>query len=325
MMPRPELVERFRADLADLWAVEGTERLGIAFSGGPDSLALLLLANGCLPGRVAAVTVDHGLRPESGAEAEFAGGICRALDIPHAPLRVTVGPGNIQAEARGARYAALARWAQDGGIAAVATAHHADDQAETFLMRANRGSGLSGLAGIRNLLPLPGTTIPLCRPLLGWRRAELAEIVRQSGFEPVCDPSNGDDRFDRVRMRRALAASDLVDVSGLSRAAAHLAEMQDAVDGLVLEDLDRAGTPGDPFTYRPFAHSLIHRPPIWAEIVIAICRELAAELTRRDAARMVAALLDGGRVNIAGIEAASREQDGEANWLFRPENPRRTG
>lgn len=325
MAVQPELVERFRADLAELWSMEGAEPLGIAFSGGPDSLALLLLANASRAGRVEAATVDHGLRAESGKEASVAGSICAKLGIPHETLRVTVSPGNVQTQARNARYAALADWAERRGIKAVATAHHADDQAETFLMRANRGSGLSGLAGIRNLTALPNSLIPLCRPLLGWRRAELADIVRQSGFEPVCDPSNDDDRFDRVRVRKALAGSNLIDVVGLARSAAHLARMEDAVDALILEDLDHAGSPGNPFGYRPFRHSAIHRPPIWVEIVVVICRDLGAELTRKEASRMVATLLDQRTVNIAGIQARTREEANETVWLFQPENPRRPG
>src|SRR5947209_3432189 len=146
--PPPASVERFAADLARLSPPAG--RLGIAVSGGPDSLALLLLAAAALPGRIAAATVDHGLRPEAAGEAAYAGGICDALGVPHRTLRVRVARGaSVQARAREARYAALAAWAGQEGIEALLTGHHVEDQAETLMMRLVRGSGLAGLAGIR--------------------------------------------------------------------------------------------------------------------------------------------------------------------------------
>ena len=98
--PDPALIERFRADLAQVWPDDpdlAGVSLGIAVSGGPDSLALLLLANAAMPGRVRAATVDHGLRPESANEAAFVARVCEGLGIPHATLRVKVDPGNLQA------------------------------------------------------------------------------------------------------------------------------------------------------------------------------------------------------------------------------------
>ncbi|HZU63565.1 MAG TPA: tRNA lysidine(34) synthetase TilS, partial [Novosphingobium sp.] len=159
------------AELARLWP-EGARqgRLGLAVSGGPDSLALLLLAHAAWPGRVAAATVDHGLRPESAGEAAEVARICAGLGVAHATLPVSIGPGNIQTEARTARYAALAQWMAAEGLAALATAHHADDQAETLLLRLNRASGVAGLAGVRARALVPGSRLLLLRPLLGWRR-----------------------------------------------------------------------------------------------------------------------------------------------------------
>src|ERR1700712_1015430 len=156
-----EQAARFRADLEALTG--GTpERLGLAVSGGPDSLALLLLAHAAYPGQVHAATVDHGLRPEGAAEAAFVAGICGALDIRHATLRAEMREtSNIQAAARARRYALLKAWIGEIGALFLATAHHLDDQAETLVMRLSRGSGLSGLSGIRAVNP------PLVRPLLG--------------------------------------------------------------------------------------------------------------------------------------------------------------
>ena len=123
LAPSPDLIARFRADLETL---AGTpSRLGVAVSGGPDSLALLLLAAAAFPGRVAAATVDHGLRPESGWEALHVEDICGRLACPHSILSVRVpqGRGGPQADARSARYGALIAWAQDAHIPLLATAH----------------------------------------------------------------------------------------------------------------------------------------------------------------------------------------------------------
>ncbi|HWU02750.1 MAG TPA: tRNA lysidine(34) synthetase TilS, partial [Novosphingobium sp.] len=202
--------ERLAGDLARLWP-EGQRdpalKLGVAVSGGPDSLALLLLAAAALPGRVMAATVDHGLRAESAAEAAEVARVCTQIGVSHATLAIAVADGNVQAQARAGRYAALAQWAQQAGVAALCSAHHADDQAETLLMRLNRGSGVAGLAGVRERGLVPGTRLPLLRPVLGWRRAELAGVVAEAGFAAADDPSNRDDAYDRVRMRKALAGA----------------------------------------------------------------------------------------------------------------------
>jgi tRNA(Ile)-lysidine synthase len=205
-------------------------RLGLAVSGGPDSCALLLLAAAALPGRIAAATVDHGLRPQAADEARFVSDLCAVLEVPHAVLSVTVGAGNMQAEARAARYTALGDWARQNKVDAVATAHHADDQAETLLMRLSRASGVAGLAGVRARGTAPGSHLVLLRPLLDWRRGELAQIVAAAGINAVEDPSNLDDRFDRVRLRKELADADWLDPLSLAKSAAHLADADDALD-----------------------------------------------------------------------------------------------
>lgn len=202
----------------------------MAVSGGPDSLALLLLAHAALPGQVSAATVDHGLRAESADEAAMVARLCAGLDIPHATLKVSLDPGNLQAQARAARYAALAAWMEAENVAALLTAHHADDQAETLLLRLGRGSGVAGLAGVRAKGQVPGTRLPLLRPLLGWRRAELGEVVDAAGWQAAEDPSNTDDRFDRARIRKAIAGADWLDVPALAFSAANLADADAALD-----------------------------------------------------------------------------------------------
>lgn len=215
----------------------------MAVSGGPDSLALLLLAQAAMPGRVAAATVDHGLRPESRAEAEFVAGICAELGVPHAILPVEVAPGNTQAMARAARYEALGSHFAMDAIGTFATAHHADDQAETLLMRLKRGSGLSGLAGVRPWsVFFPEQVVAemlLVRPLLGFRRAELGKIVADAGIEAVDDPSNSDDAYERVRVRKAIAELEWLDPVAMAQSALYLAEAEYALDGMVAGIINR--------------------------------------------------------------------------------------
>lgn len=156
--------------------------------------------------------------------------ICAGLGVPHETRKVEVAQGNLQAEARAARYAALGGWMTERGLAALATAHHADDQAETLLLRLNRGSGAAGLAGVRARGLVPETRLPLLRPLLGWRRAALGQIVAQAGLVAVDDPSNSAERFDRVRIRTALAGADWLDTEMLAASAANLADADAALD-----------------------------------------------------------------------------------------------
>jgi tRNA(Ile)-lysidine synthase len=208
------------------------EPLALAVSGGADSMAMLSLAAIALPNRVIVATFDHGLRVESAAEAAMVAEWCAGHGIAHRILRPDrpLPHHNIQAAARTARYAALATWAAAAGAGAIATAHHADDQAETFLMRANRGSGPAGLAGIRRRRALaPGMEV--VRPLLDWRRHELAAIA--AAMPTVDDPSNRNDRFTRVRLRTWLADDrSPLDPAQLARSAAHVAAVQDDLDDL---------------------------------------------------------------------------------------------
>src|SRR5256885_9899433 len=231
MVPERPLLDRFARDLDALIATNA--RIGIAVSGGPDSLALLQLAAAARPGRIEAATVDHALREGSRAEAEMVADACAGLGVPHSILTaqwddkpVTA----IQERARQERYRLLARWTEDRGLDAIATAHHLDDQAETLLMRLNRGAGVRGLGGMRAASLVPGSDVPLLRPLLGWRRAELEPIVASAGLKPARDPSNEDEQFERVRVRRALAEADWLDPRAIATSAAHVGEADTALD-----------------------------------------------------------------------------------------------
>lgn len=239
-------------------------------SGGPDSLALLLLAHAARPGAIAAATVDHGLRAESAGEAAMVARVCGQLGVPHATLAVRLEPGNLQAEARAARYAALGGWLERERLAALATAHHADDQAETLLLRLNRASGVAGLAGVRARGTVPGTQVPLLRPLLGWRRAELAAVVAAAGLVAVADPSNADDRFDRARLRKALAGADWLDVAALAQSAVHLADADAALDWAARREWAEAVSPAP--------MGLVYRPQAPRAVALRVLARIVTEL-----------------------------------------------
>ena len=181
--------------------------LGVAVSGGGDSVALLRLARDWAAGagrRLAAITIDHGLRPEAAAEAEAVARLCADWRIPHAIRRWDDprGAGNLQDRARAARRRLIAAWAAEAGIAAVALGHTRDDQAETFLLRLARGSGVDGLAAMAPATRAEG--VLWLRPLLDIDRASLRAMLRAEGIPWAEDGSNADLRFDRIRMRSAL-------------------------------------------------------------------------------------------------------------------------
>lgn len=232
-------VARFRADVLALGVEPAADTpLALAVSGGPDSMAMLWLAARAFPGAVIAATVDHGLRPESSDEAAMVAAWCADHGVDHATLLPDppLAPGpDLQARARFARYDRLLRWAGRHD-ATLATAHHADDQAETFLMRANRGTGPAGLTGIRarrtgRYRDDSGSEhgVAIVRPLLGWRRADLRALATAAHVPFIDDPSNANPVFERVAVRTLLAASPWLDPVQLARAARHAGEAEDAL------------------------------------------------------------------------------------------------
>lgn len=272
-------------------------------------MALLLLANAALPGRIEAATVDHGLRAESADEAAAVARLCAGLGIPHASLKVEVAPGNLQSQARNARYAALGGWLADRGLSALASAHHADDQAETLLARLNRASGVAGLAGVRARGQVPGTNFLLLRPLLGWRREELGQVVAAAGVTAAQDPSNRDHRFDRVRLRKALASADWLDIPALAASAAHLADADAALDWAARREWAEAvSREGLGLTYRPQAPRAVA-----LRVLARIAAELGGEEARGSAlARLFDSLCAGQAASIGNLVARATH-DG---WSF---------
>ncbi|MEO5370314.1 MAG: tRNA lysidine(34) synthetase TilS [Magnetococcus sp. DMHC-1] len=209
------LLTRFRAVITPLLPDGGG--LVVAVSGGPDSMALLhLLVRSGLPGRHACVVAhfDHALRPTSGDDARFVGDAATCLQLPFCVERwqEPLAVGNLPERARLARYHFLEQTAHRTGAKAILTGHQQDDQAETFLERLLRGSGVRGLGCMAAVRPLrsnpetgpeslPATPLTLVRPLLTFRRAALRQWLQANSLTWREDPGNLDLRRQRSRLR----------------------------------------------------------------------------------------------------------------------------
>ena len=212
-------------------------RLALAVSGGPDSLALMQLAaewraqRGAGP-ELHVLTVDHELRAASRDEALMVGRLAATLGLPHAILAWKAGEGHtaLQARARAARYELMAGYCHAHDIPALVTAHTLDDQAETFLMRLKRGSGLDGLAAI----PETGTWagIAIERPLLDVPKVRLVATLEARGIDFASDPSNSDLRFERARVRGSASALEALGLTpeALALSARRLRRARAALD-----------------------------------------------------------------------------------------------
>jgi tRNA(Ile)-lysidine synthase len=198
----PTLITLARASVREHELIARGATVLVAVSGGADSMALLhvlSLLRRELAFGLFAHGVDHGLRAEAAAELDVAEGFARALDVPFERTRVLVaGGGNLQARARSARWEALRSAAARAGATRIATGHHADDRAETMLIRILRGTRARGL-GV--LPPLDGDRI---RPLSRARRADVEAHVLRHRIPHCNDPSNADPRFLRTRVRLEL-------------------------------------------------------------------------------------------------------------------------
>lgn len=188
---------------------QNPDKIAVAVSGGGDSMALLHVSARLAKQtgqQLYAVTVDHGLRTQSAQEAQFVAAHCARLDVPHQTLNWhrTQTTGNLQDQARRARYQLMASWAADNDIEHISLAHTATDQAETFLLRLARASGVDGLSGMRDHWVDRG--VQFNRPFLTHSRDALRSYLRRHDVSWIDDPSNDDPRFDRVKARRALDA-----------------------------------------------------------------------------------------------------------------------
>lgn len=242
--------DRPRAAVAALLAAHSTRndaaRIGVAVSGGGDSVALLLATLDWARGSgadICAATVDHGLRPGSAREAAKVALLCGRLGCGHDVLRAEgLAPGpNLQARARGARYDALEDWGVATGRDCILLGHTMDDVAETLILRLRRGAGIDGLARMAAWRSAAGASLHWGRPFLEIGRAALRLHLTARGVEWIEDPSNDDPAFDRVRIRRAIDALEL-DPRTLAASAAALDAARATLDrraGVIARELIR--------------------------------------------------------------------------------------
>lgn len=288
-------------------------QIGLAVSGGPDSLALLLLAHAACPNAISVATVDHRLRPEAAEEADFVANICAARGIPHVILTPEQPiTGNLQSAAREVRYQLLNRWADAQGLRWIATAHHADDQLETLLMRIARGSGIAGLSAIRE------RNGRIIRPLLDFTKAQLVAVCHEQGLTPCDDPSNINTDFDRVQVRNWLkSAPPLLDASRVTRTVTALRQSHEALEWMAARlaperivvsenrgaTLDPAGLP----------------PEIVRRLLIRTLQSQDAQISPRGDTidRALETLTAGGKLTIGDLVCT-----GGSLWYVEPAPPR---
>jgi tRNA(Ile)-lysidine synthase len=210
-------------------------RLGVAVSGGGDSVALLAALVEYVRDtdiELCVITVDHGLRPDTKDEIALVTDLCTRWDLEHHVEYWTgwTGEGNLQSVARDARYELIADWAYANRVTHVALGHTADDQAETFVMRLARGSGVDGLSGMAPRRLLHGIT--WIRPFLGIERSALRSYLMAARLKWCEDPSNENRDFERVRVRDALTILGTLGVnkSTLVEVASNMSQAREALD-----------------------------------------------------------------------------------------------
>ena len=303
----------------------------IAVSGGPDSTALLVMAAEWAARRgkpLAAATVDHGLRPDSATEAKAVAALCARLGVAHRTLVWTGQKPStrIQERAREARYRLLIEHARGIGADAVVTAHHADDQAETVLIRLLHGSGIAGLRGMGRETVRDG--IAVVRPLLGLPKEELIRFCRLRGVLFADDPSNGDPRYARAALKPALVkfAKVGLDRDAWARLARRAGEAEEALALFAARIETQLGAEG------PIDARALFGEPI-AVVQRVLVRRIAAAGGREPsriglekiealAAALQAALAEK-RAFRANVGGAIARLDASGALDFAPEPPRR--
>lgn len=319
----------------------------IALSGGGDSVALMLLSadwlreHGKEPGANAVLIVDHALRVGSAKEAALvAEWATRAGFKAHIlNWRGSKPRSDIEAEARNARYALLGGCCRQRGIGQLLVAHTRDDQAETFLLRLGRGSGVDGLSAMRPraAFPLKGyDEIELIRPLLAVGRSELRDFLVGRGTDWLEDPMNADSRFARTRVRELLPQlqSAGVSTSRISQAAAHLARAREALDEETRAFLERHSRVGSrSFLLDGRALKLIPREIGLRALSVSLMRVGGAQYRPRferleqlyegliSGSFTQARTLSGCRV---GLAAKAEQAFGPATLEIRREGPRKS-
>ncbi|WP_299623860.1 tRNA lysidine(34) synthetase TilS [uncultured Tateyamaria sp.] len=301
------------------------KRLGVAVSGGGDSVALLAVLVAYAKDHeieLHVVSVDHGVRPEAKQEISFVTDLCARWDLPHHVEYWTGwnGQGNFQANARDARYALMADWAYANDIGHIALGHTADDQAETFVMRLARGAGVDGLSAMAPRRVTHGIT--WIRPFLHVERAALRTYLQAARISWCEDPSNENRDYERIKVRDALTVLGTlgITIDGLVQVSHHMTKAREALDwqtflaardvatiqhGVVALDKRRFFTNPDEITRRLLVHSVTWvsgsgYAPRGAAVTRALTAVRAGQTTT----------LDGCQIEV----------DGPAVWVFREHN-----
>lgn len=309
---------RFARALRESGVIGPGQTVQVALSGGIDSMVLLHLLRtlaGSWELRLRAAHFDHRIRPESGADAEWLAGLCRAWEIP-LEVGVATTPPRGQAAARAARYHFLEAAASRCGADRIATAHHADDQAETVLFRAIRGSGVQGLAGI------PARRRQIVRPLLPFWRAEIEAYAHEHGVPFREDPSNLSLTYARNRIRHEIlprleeispgAARSLVALAAAARADR---EAWKAVAETLEPEVVVTRTEGALELAR--APLLSYHPRVRALLLRRLLRRLGGHPTRgatRAAVEFTESATSGSRLDLAAGIRIEREFDRFRIW-----------
>lgn len=285
-MPRshpPSLVTLVKRTLVEECQPLAGRTVVAAVSGGGDSQAMLSVLARLAPKlkfRLLAHGVDHGLRAEAAHELDVAEALARRVDVPFSRSRVAVARGaNLQARARAARYEAL-REAAAPHSALIATAHHADDRAETVLLRLLRGAGPRGLA------VLPARAQDMLRPLVRATKRDVVTHLSRHGIEFAQDPSNQDSAFLRVRVRSEL----LPLLAQLSpQVVRHLNALADALSGAELPALPGLDATGSPALNRAQIREVLRARRLGRPVTIRIAgaRDVVAVAPTRPANRSV--------------------------------------
>src|SRR6266849_7601048 len=299
----PLTTAELAAVLDALGGFEARPAIAVAVSGGPDSLALILLAQRWARqrgGEAWALTVDHGLRPESAEEARIVAGWLASRAIPHEILvwagdKPTTG---LQEAAREARYRLLVQWCRAHGVLHLLTAHHREDQVETYLIRRRAGSGIDGLAGMPGVRELAGCR--LVRPLLAVPRTRLLALLAQEDQPFLRDPSNLNPAFERARLRLHPAVIPEDVVAELRACGAARIERERALDDLL------AGA----VSLHPAGFAVLE-----PSVLSGVEAELAERLLGRVAACIGAARYPARRARLARLRAGLMARPDRARTL----------
>jgi tRNA(Ile)-lysidine synthase len=315
----------------------------IAVSGGGDSLALMhLLARFASAQKLPAptvLTVDHGLRATSAADARQVARWAKAAGLKAQVLawRGKKPKSGIEAQAREARYQLMGAWLVKHRVATLFVGHTQDDQAETFLLRLARGSGLDGLAAMRARAPWPVAgfaQLAVARPLLGFSRGALRDYLTALDQAWLDDPMNDDEAFDRVKIRKARLALEKAGLSParLAAAATHLARARESLEIITQAVLMRAARACDAgVLLDPGALTAAPREVglrALAEVLMTVShqpyRPRFDSLERLFDALATQRLAGGATLHGCHIRAAAKDF-APYDLLVKPESPRKTG